>query len=69
MEKRFEEGKWSREEADEKLGDLVYNLQCHPEEIEVVPRFHTCLKALWYFFEQEETPVVLMRTMVVYLVF
>ena len=44
--KRFEEGKWSREEADEMLGDMVYDPKCHPEKIKVVPRFHICLKAL-----------------------
>lgn len=49
LEKRFE-GKWSREEVDKMLGDLVYEPKCHPEEIKVVPRFHTCLKALWCLF-------------------
>ena len=67
-EKRFEEGKWSREEADEMLGHLMYDPKCHPEEIKVVPISHTCLKARWYFFEQEEAPLVLVRTMVVYLI-
>ena len=67
VEKWFEEGRWSREEADEMLGDLVYNPKSSPEKIQVVPRFHTCLKALWRLFEQEEAHLVLVRTKIVYL--
>lgn len=54
------------EERKEFLGELLYNPKASPERIQVVPRFHTCLKALWPLFEQEEALVVLVRTKSVY---
>lgn len=46
----------------------MYDLKCHPKETKVVPRFHICLDALLLLFEQEKAPVILVRTIVVYLV-
>lgn len=49
------------------LGDLVYNPKASPEMIEVVPIFHTCIKAHWTLFEHEKAHVALVRTNVVHL--
>ena len=65
VEKIFEEEKRSSEEADEILGQLVYGPKPSPRMIKNFPRFHTCLKALWNLFEQEEAHVVLVMKNVV----
>ena len=54
VEKQLKKGKWSREEADEMIGELVYNPKLISKMIKVVPRFHTCLKALCNLFKQKK---------------
>ena len=67
VKKWVQESNWSREEGDEILGDLVYDPKNTPFTVKPVPRFNSCLRALWQLFEHEEPPVVLVRSMAVFL--
>jgi len=62
MELKVEEGKCSREEADVLINDQINNNLTPPKMVEVVPRFHQCLKVLEKIFDSPEPPVVKVRS-------
>ena len=61
LEQMREQGKMSDEEVREAL-DFKYDPNSHPDEIKVVPRFHSCLTALTKFFNLQSPPIVTERS-------
>ena len=66
LEQMREEGKMSDQEVQDSL-DFKYDPKIHPSKLKVVPRFHTCLKALTIFFNSKSPPLVTERSSEVHL--
>ena len=58
VESAYKLGKYSRQEADYLILDVIHDPKASPLIIKLVPMFHDCLKALYLLFEQTYAPNV-----------